>query len=79
MCQSAYKIDTGDDVDTVADLKKFCRRIVWNDPKDEETVNDNSCLCHVNIPSTLVEAGYRVWANPLSLPEYVFDSEVTPV
>lgn len=81
MCQSAYKCDTNEELETMADLKRFCNRIIWDQPADNDFVSsltDNSCLCHVNLASTLVEAGYKVWANPDVLPEYLFESVTLP-
>lgn len=72
MCQSAMNADTGDEIDDMGDVRKLAPLIFWAGEKGEHLA-DNFCLCWVDLPTTLVEAGYRVWRNPDVIPEYLFD------
>lgn len=83
MCQSAYRIDTGEDIDCMGDIRRLvgAAHIMWNegflskeDRAGAESLPDSNCLCWVNLPSTLVHAGFKVWANPDMLPEYYFEA-----
>jgi hypothetical protein len=76
MCQAALNIDTGEELNSVADLLRATNGlIVYANGLDARAeVKPESCLCVANLPQTLVEAGYKVWRNPDVLPEYLFEA-----
>lgn len=76
MCTAAMNNETGDEIASIADIKKICRHIIWQDV-DGSHLPDESCLCWVDIPATLIGAGYRVWLHPHVIPEYLFDKPAT--
>ena len=73
MCNEAMNVATGDYYDSIGELKALAGGSVKWPTDNGDHLPDNNCLCWVNIPATLVEAGYRVWRNPNMVPTYLFD------
>ncbi len=78
MCQTAYCTDTGAEIASRGDIRKLVGsvNIAWNDKSDDgrergAAQSDLTCLCWVDLPSTLIAAGYEVRHNPNSSAEYL--------
>lgn len=92
MCQEAYRIDTREEIGSMGDIRRLVGdgSIVWSAPagaRDERQLAEerriadglpnNNCLCWVDLPNTLIEAGFKVWRNPDMIPEYYCEA-LTP-
>ncbi|WP_062018303.1 hypothetical protein [Aureimonas sp. AU4] len=78
MCQTAYRTDTGDEIASLGDIRKLVGsvNIAWNGKGDDgrergAALSDLTCLCWVDLRSTLIAAGYEVRHNPNSSAEYL--------
>jgi hypothetical protein len=70
MCTSIYVRGSEDDIDNIGALAE----ILGGTPpiyvkagyhsRDAADFGSNECLCPVDIPTTLIEAGFRVWKEP---------------
>ncbi|WP_188853557.1 hypothetical protein [Aureimonas glaciei] len=52
------------------DIRAITSDITWQGA-DGSHLPGTDCLCWVNIPQTLIDAGFKVWRNPDSIPEYL--------
>lgn len=72
MCQSALNVETGEEVNSIGHFRKMSSTLFWCGESGDH-LPDESCLCWLDIPNTLIWSGYRVWRNSHMAPEYLFD------
>lgn len=75
MCTDVFNAETGAKISSIGDLKAICRGNVYYRDDAEGVMTslhaDDMCLCPVDVPGTLVDAGYRVWRGECG--EILFD------
>jgi hypothetical protein len=77
MCVAAHNVQTNQEVSSIGCLRKIApfvfRSTGWSE-EDFAKLPDEICLCAVDVVNTLVFAGFKVWANPDVIPEYLFET-----
>lgn len=66
MCQSVYVVGANE-VDNIGQLRALVGEgalVYFATDVSEEGKADRFCLCGVDIPATLVDAGFKVWKEP---------------
>lgn len=76
MCTSALNTKTGEEIQSVGDLRRIAPIVFssgsWTSA-EFAALPDEACLCPADVPGTLVFAGFKVWRNPQTLPEFLFE------
>lgn len=68
MCKIAYRVDTNEPIESIADMRCIAPRIVWSG-QDGSHLSEDNCLCWVDVERTLLDAGFKVWFDRNSIPD----------
>lgn len=65
MCIQAEDALKSEPIRNIGDMRKIAQKIFWRNGDGwppEQSIADDCCLCVVDVPVTLMAAGFKVWS-----------------